>query len=84
MGDVRSLECLNKLMVVRHLKVMYNSTPTVDLLAFPLDLRMVVSACVLGVACPEVFSKFSSHGLATCGNYTKDFLYFTLIPFFWC
>ena len=50
MDDRESLGCLNKLMVVCHLKVMYNSMPTVDILAFPLDLHMVVSSCVLGVS----------------------------------
>ena len=44
MGDGESLGCLNMLMAICHLKVRYNSAPTVDLLPFPLDLHI---GCVI-------------------------------------
>ena len=47
-------------------------------LAFPHDLDMVATSCVLGVVCLEISNTFPSHDPSSCSMCTIDSLYSSL------
>ena len=58
----------------------YSLVSTTNFVAFPLDLDMVVTSCVLGVVCLAVSNKFPSHDPSSCNSCTNDSLYSSPTP----